>query len=325
VKLTLVLPFTILLAGCAGDVARDAPDTAHDAGPDAARGEPEAVSLLGEPLRRPSIAADRRAALERDLAEARAASERDPDDADAIIWVGRRLAYLGRYREAIAVFSEGIEKHPADARMYRHRGHRHITVRELERAIADLERAAELVRGRPDEVEPDGMPNPYGVPRSTLQSKIWYHLALARYLRHDFEGALDAWLRCMEVVENDDMLVATADWLYMTYRRLGRDEEAAAVLAPIHPAMEILENHAYHRRLLMYRGEIPADSLLAREEEDPVQVATYGYGVANWYLYNGDAARAESLFRRIIEGRNWAAFGHIAAEAELAAPRRPPS
>jgi len=125
----------------------------------------------------------------------------------------------------------------------------------------------------------------------------------------------------MAVSKNDDMKVATSDWLYMTYRRLGRDAEAARVLEPIAADMPILENTAYHRRLLMYKGEIPPDSLLDMQEEDPVQVATYGYGVGNWYLYNGDRAKADEIFRRILEGPNWAAFGFIAAEAEIAAGR----
>ncbi len=123
----------------------------------------------------------------------------------------------------------------------------------------------------------------------------------------------------MAVSTNDDMKVATADWLYMTYRRLGRAEEAAGVLGPITADMRILENTAYHRRLLMYRGEIPPDSLLDIQDADPVQIATYGYGVGNWYLYEGDGERAREVFRRILEGPNWAAFGYIAAEAELAA------
>ncbi|MFQ5751300.1 MAG: hypothetical protein ACE5HI_04820 [bacterium] len=42
---------------------------------------------------------------------------------------------------------------------------------------------------------------------------------------------------------NDDMLCATSDWLYMTYRRLGQVEEAEKVLAAIHKDMEIFVNH----------------------------------------------------------------------------------
>ena len=282
----------------------------------------EAMSLLGQPLFAPVIPDEARARMEEQLAEARANYERNPDDADAIIWLGRRLAYLGYYRDAIRVFGEGIRKHPDDARMYRHRGHRYITTRQMSRAVADLETAARLMADRPDQVEPDGQPNSYGIPTSTLKSNIWYHLALAHYLRHDFESALGAWRNAVDVADNDDMLVASADWLYMTLRRLGQEEAAAAVLERITPDMRILENDAYHRRLLMYKGLIPPDSLMPVDTRDPVQIATYGYGIANWHLYNGDRYTAETLFRRILEGPNWAAFGYIAAEAEVAGGAR---
>jgi tetratricopeptide (TPR) repeat protein len=284
----------------------------------AAAQQPEATSLLGTPLHRPALPPETRARLQADLEAARAAWERTPDDADAIIWLGRRHGYLGEYQRAIEVFSEGIAKHPEDARLYRHRGHRYITVRRLDDAIRDLQRAAELTRGRPDEVEPDGAPNRYNIPTSTLQSNIWYHLALAYYLKHDFERALPAWQQAVAASTTDDMHVASADWLYMTLRRLGRTDEAAAVLQAISPDMRILENDAYHRRLLMYKGLVSPEELLSVDSDDPVQLATYGYGVANWYLYNGDAARAHTLFERILQNTSWAAFGFIAAEAEMA-------
>ena len=179
------------------------------------------------------------------LEEARADLLANPDDAEALIWVGRRTAYLGRYAESIEEYSKGIELHPDDARFLRHRGHRYVTTRRLDDAERDLERAAEMVRGRPDEIEPDGLPNDRGVPTSTLQSNIWYHLGLAHYLKGDFDEALDAYLECMEVSKvNDDMYVATADWLYMTYRRLGREAEAAEVLGSIHEDMDILAKRA---------------------------------------------------------------------------------
>ncbi|HEX6309375.1 MAG TPA: hypothetical protein VFZ69_14360 [Longimicrobiales bacterium] len=313
-RATLAVALVLASAGCAaGGAAR----FAEEPGPRA-----EAMSLLGQPLFAPALEPAARERMLEQLAEARARYEREPNDADAIIWLGRRLAYLGYYRDAIDVFTEGIAKHPADARFYRHRGHRYITTRQIGRAIADLERAAELMRDRPDEVEPDGQPNRFDIPTSTLKSNIFYHLALAHYLRHDFGRALPVWQRALEAATNDDMLVATADWLYMTLRRLGRVTEAAAVLERITPDMRILENDAYHRRLLMYRRLITPDSVMPQDTHDPVQLATYGYGVANWHLYNGDRYTAELLFRRILEGPNWAAFGYIAAEAEVAGGAR---
>lgn len=279
----------------------------------------EATSLGGEPLYRPQLGQERTAKLEADLERARAAYDKAGDAPESTIWLGRRTAYLGRYREAIEIYSGGIERFPEDPRLYRHRGHRYITTRQLAKAVADLETAARLISGTDDEVEPDGMPNAAGIPVSTLHTNIWYHLGLARYLQGRFDKALLAYEKCLEASANDDMKVATADWLYMTLRRLGRQEQAARVLAPISADMELMENHAYHRRLLMYKGELSAESLLeVGPVDDPgLAFATQGYGVGNWYLCNGQVAKARHIFARVLAGKSWGAFGYIAAEADL--------
>lgn len=90
------------------------------------------------------------------LSEAETAFQKDSSNADAIIWLGRRKAYPGNYKEAIDIFSRGIALHPKDARLYRHRGHRYITLRCFDKAITDFKKAAQLIKGQPDEVEPDG-------------------------------------------------------------------------------------------------------------------------------------------------------------------------
>jgi tetratricopeptide (TPR) repeat protein len=279
---------------------------------------PEATSFSGKPLVSTPPIGEAKARLEGDLAKAQADYDRDPSSADATIWLGRRLAYLGRFRDAIDVYSKGIQRHPAEARLYRHRGHRYITTRQLDLAVADLSRASQLIAGKPDEIEPDGAPNRSGIPRSTLQSNIWYHLGLAYYLQGDFARALDAYREGMKVSRvNDDMLVATSDWLYMTLRRLKRDDEARQVLEPIREQMDILENTAYHARLLMYKGLRTPESVLNLNTADDVQIATQGYGVGNWHLVNGDGQKAREIFERVVAGNAWQAFGWIAADADL--------
>ncbi len=258
-----------------------------------------------------------RARHEQNLAAARAAYEANPNDADAIIWLGRRTAYLGRYAEAIQIFTEGLDKHPRDARMYRHRGHRFITLRQFDHAIADLNKAAEIIRGRPDEIEPDGLPNARNIPTSTLQSNIWYHLGLAHYLKHDFERALNAYRECLAVSKNPDGIVSTSHWLYMILRRLGRPADAEKVLEPISVDMEIIENNAYHKLLLMYRGEVSPEELEAAQDPKTVDGTTILYGIGNWHLYGGQPERARPIFERITQGPQWSAFGYIAAEREL--------
>lgn len=238
----------------------------------------------------------------------------------------QRLAYTRvRPKKTLSNFkweylweSEGIGKHPDDPRMYRHRGHRYITLRKFDQAIQDFQVAERLMEGRPIEIEPDGSPNPSGIPTTTLQSNVWYHLALAHYLKGDFELAIPSYLRILDIASNDDNLVASTDWLYMTYRRLGMEDDALRLLEDITEDMTILENHSYHRRLLMYKGLLTPQDLLDVDEPDPVQFATQGYGVGNWYFYNGDRDRAKAIFEQILQAGNWAAFGFIAAEAELA-------
>jgi len=283
----------------------------------------QAISFLGDTLRQLPLPAATRERYERQLAEARAAYEHSPTNADSIVWFGRRLAYLGRIREAIDVYTRGIALYPNNPWLYRHRGHRYLSVREVDLAAADLERATELVRGKLDEIEPDGQPNARNMPIGTLHSNIAYHLGLAYYLRRDFARAIDVYRRELADARNDDRRVSTAHWLYMSLRRLGREREAADVLLPITRQMNVIENETYHRLLLMYKGMLPTDSVLVVGPTGEMSVtdATAAYGVGNWHFYNGRRAEAERVFRRILLGGQWGAFGYITAEAELARMR----
>lgn len=302
----------VAVAACSAPAEKKAEDTTV-----AAR-KPEALSLSGKPLYARDIPAATRTTLEANLAAARAAYERAPENADSAIWYGRRLAYLERYQDAIAAFSDGIAKHPDDARLYRFRGHRYLTVREFDKAIDDLQKAADLVRGKPDSTEPDGAPNARNIPTSTQQGNIYYHLALGHYLKADYEKSLAAWQEAMRLARNNDTKVAVSDWTYMTLRRLGREAEAKQVLDPITPELDVMENTAYHRRLLLYKGQFAVDSLLNPASANELQFVTQGYGVANWYIANGDSAKGNEILDRVLASNYWAAFGFIAAEADVA-------
>ncbi len=276
----------------------------------------EATSLLGRPLPSVALSDATRLDFEAKLAKATADFTKDPDAADSIIWLGRRTAYLGRYREAIEIYTRGIAKHPEDPRFLRHRGHRYITLRELDKAIADLERAAAMVQGRPDEVEPDGLPNAQGIPTSTLHFNIYYHLGLARYLKGDFENALAAYRSCMEASKgSSDRLVATTNWLWMTQKRLGREKEATAALLPIRTDLKVIEDQDYLDRLLVFKGEKNVDELLTGK--GALSAATRLYGAGFYWLVNGEEQRARETFERLASSPDWAPFAVIAAEAEL--------
>jgi len=282
----------------------------------------EATSLFGGPLQRQSFSEATLTRLDADIAASRAAFEAAPTDESAIIWYARRLGYAGRYQEALAVLTKGLESNPSSFRILRHRGHRYITVREFDKAIADLTLADQFFQTR-DEIEPDGAPNRLGIPRSTLRFNILYHLGLAHYLKADFEKAHDVWTRCLiPSRRNDDMLVATTNWLVLTCKRLGHEDEAAALLAPIHRDMAVAEEGAYLALCLLHKGDITEQEAMAMAgvDENPslpgLNNATAGYGIGMWRMLNDNDAGARQMFDRVLNGPSWGAFGFIAAEAE---------
>lgn len=233
------------------------------------------------------------------VAEAEKKLAADPKNIDLIIALGIEQARIWRYRDAIATYSRGLEIAPTNAMLYRHRGHRYISTRQFDKAVADLERGAKL---------------------NDKSFDIWYHLGLAHYLKGEFDRAAAAYEKCRAVAENDDSVIAVSDWLYMTYRRMNKTAEAARVIERITPDMKVEENRSYFDRLLLYKG-LKKESDLITDKMSDLEVATVGYGIGNWHLYNGNRDRSKEHFEKVVSTRYWPAFGFIAAETELARMR----
>jgi len=241
--------------------------------------------------------------------------ENNISDPDKLVWLGRWMAYTGDYRRAIDIYTDGIEKFPDDARFYRHRGHRYISLREFELAIADFKKAAKMVKGKEEMVEPDGMPNAMNIPISSLQSNIWYHLGLAYYLENDLRKAEKTYRIAVETSTNDDKLVSTTHWLYMILRLQNKDEEAKEVLKDINPELKVIENTAYHNLCLFYKGVLPMEKITGDSFSDIMNDAVL-YGIANWFFYNDQLDKSREVYERILSKDGWASFGYIAAEAD---------
>lgn len=281
--------------------------------------KPVVVSLLGTAFYEPDRSADAQSRLDSNLSVAKKNFDADPSE-ENYIWYGRRTAYLMHLDEAIAIFTEGLTKYPQSYKLLRHRGHRYISLRRFDDAAVDLSMAESLVEGLPLEVEPDGAPNKLNIPLSTTQFNIYYHLALTYYLKGNFAEAEQVWKKCMAVSENDDSKVAVADWLYMTYRRQSKTTEAADLLAMIPDSLHIIENDSYDTRIKMYKGILTPDQVLqvdSTASDYDLSLATQGYGVGNWYYYNGDTTKAFDVFKKVVSGKEFAAFGFIASEVEL--------
>ena len=64
-------------------------------------------------------------------------------------------------------------------------------------------------------------------------------------------------------------------------------------------------------------GHRPLQSARHSTKAGTLSGVSLGYGVGNYFLYNGDRDKAMTIFRKIVAGNQWSSFGYIAAEAEL--------
>ena len=266
----------------------------------------ETITLLGDTLRSPEI---KKGKSFDQFKSAQITYFDNQNNAEALIWYGRRTAYMGYYKEAIKLFTLGIKTHPNDARFYRHRGHRYISTRQYDNAISDFEKAVQLIDQKKDQIEPDGLPNAKNIPLSTLHGNIWYHLGLAYYLKNDMNNALKAFNNRSVTHKYDDNIVSGGHWLYMINRRLNKIEESNTVINEVHQNMDIIENMSYHQSCLFYKG-------LLKESEIVIDEVAL-YSLANWYVYEkNDTVKAKQYYQNLLGTGNPYSFAYIAGEAD---------
>ena len=228
------------------------------------------------------------------IARATTALAADPQNVDKIIALGVAQSGARQFREAIETFGKGMKIAPTNAMLYRWRGHRYLSVREFDKAKADLERGLAFD------------PNNYG---------CLYHLGIVRFVRGDFNGAAEMFTRAQPRAPDAGELAGSTDWLWMSLMRAGKKAEAAAMLAKRPDSLQV--SNAYRQRLTLYRGEIKPEQVITPADTADVQVATLSYGLGNYYLVNGDTAKAKSYFQRSVKSSGWPGFGFIMSEVEL--------
>ena len=232
------------------------------------------------------------------IARAESVLAADPRNVDKIIALGVAQSGVRQYREAITTFTRGLAIAPTNALLFRWRGHRYLSTRQFDRALADLTRGAQL--------------------DSTIYG-IWYHLGIVKFARRDFAGAVDAFARALPIAPDSGERAGATDWLWMSLSRAGRGSEAQALLdrkPDVTPG-----GNAYDQRLRLYRGQVSPDSVFTAADTSDIAVATLSYGVGNWYLVRGDTVQARPWFERAIASGGWPAFGFILSEMELRAGR----
>lgn len=231
------------------------------------------------------------------ITKARAALAADPRNVARIIDLGVAQSGARHFREAIATFTRGLEIEPDNALLLRWRGHRYLSVREFDRAHADLTRGSTLD------------PSIYG---------NWYHLGIVQFARGEFAAAATSFERAQRIAPDPGELAGSTDWLWMSLSRAGRVADAKAMLDRKPESRMPPIDNAYTRRLKLYRGEIGPDAVITPADTDEVQIATLAFGLGNWHLIKGDTAQARAAFERSVRSTGgWPGFGFILSEVEL--------
>lgn len=267
-------------------------------------------TLIGTPITEPAWSAATRARLEKDLEIARAVMEVAPEREDSHIWLGRRLGYLARNGEAVDVFTAGLEQFPDSYKLLRFRGRHLARNRQFERAIADYQRAAQLVEGIQDSYEPDGIINARHQYLGSYRSNIHYYLGQTSWAVGDYQATLDGMTRAAAepLVAHDDRRVATGYWQYLALRKLGRHDEAKAVVGAIPEGLELVENHDYYDGIRFFKGTLGEEELLPRAGLNAK------FAVAMVHLIEGRADKAETMLQDLVAGSSQ---GYWPAETEL--------
>lgn len=236
----------------------------------------------------------------------------DSKSPDLLLKLAQAHAAVWQDREAVDACTRGLALAPNNADLLTERGHRELPLREFEKARSDLARAVEL--------------NP-------KKMDAYYHLGLAHYFLSEFAKAAEAFRHAVDMAPNTDERINSTNWLYASLRRGNRPRDAAEAAAAITAEMTNTEPHTLHYlnlvrlfQVRMTEAEVvpPEPPRGGSDIEAELRFDTVAYGVGNWHLYNGEPAKAQEYFRRVLQGRVWITWGFVGAERELTAARKRP-
>src|ERR1700728_1978938 len=238
------------------------------------------------------------------VTDARRSLAADPRNVGLVLQLAHAEAARRQYREAVATATAGVAFAPKNADLYLERGHRELGLREYTAAMRDLEQATRLAPQMLD---------------------AHYHLGLAHYFLGEFDAAAASFDRARSLAKSDDSLIDCSNWLYVSLRRAGNEQQAEQVLARITPEVKNTEPHLYFylRLLHFYQGQLTAEAVLPSPAAGPDDLEgelafdTVSYGVGNWDLYHHNRPEAVSLFRNVVKGEAWNSWGFIGSETEL--------
>ena len=285
----------------------------------------EALSFLGDTLWTLPIDPREGPGRVARLQPARQRAADRPNHVESQILLARRTAEIGRFRDAIALYTQAIAASPVDRRLYRRRGELLLRIRELRLAMQDLQyasRASLAATGiAPEFNEFEG---PGGLVETTLLHSSLHLLGMAFYLDGRFLEARNVWLESLKRAATSDDMVQSALWLFYATHQARLTVEANALLAALPDTIDINRSFAEWDLLRAHRGILAMEQLPVNLH-GPLRTgddALYGYGVGLTLLILDRWEEAALVFRKVLATRDWSALAYLAAEADLARIQR---
>jgi tetratricopeptide (TPR) repeat protein len=258
----------------------------------------EVTSLLGRPL---ESQADDKGVIE----AARKTLTADPDNVALIVKLSQAQASVWQSKEAAETCTKALESHPDSIELLTERGHRRVALRQFAGAKSDLERAASL---------------------GSKNGDTYYHLGLAHLFLGEFPAASEAFCdKGMPLATDNDTKVNFTNWCYATSRRAGLTDKANRAIAWVGSTAPSGHSAHYYNLVRFFQKAkteeeiVPASA--GSDTESELMFTTIAFGVANWYMANGDTAKAKAYFERIVKGKVWGTWGFVGSEVELAKMR----
>jgi tetratricopeptide (TPR) repeat protein len=239
------------------------------------------------------------------VAEAQKNLDSDPKNVDLLLKLAAAQSSVWQNREAVATCTRVLKIAPDNAAALLERGHRELGLREFVHARDDLKRAMTL---DPTKID------------------VYYHLGLSHYFLGEFAQSAVAFRHAVDLAPSTDSRINSSNWLYASLRRAKKPREAEEALAAITPEMKNTADHTlfYLNLVRFFQGRLPQPDAVPQEPpagntdtEMELRFDTVGYGVGNWYLYNGKPEKAREYFQRIAKGHVWVTWGFIGAETDL--------
>jgi serine/threonine protein kinase/Tfp pilus assembly protein PilF len=183
--------------------------------------------------------------------------DRTPYREPGIIWImrGHMQSELGNWEQAIADYSMAIELNTNNWEGWFWRGHLYEKLGQRERASADYSRLTELQLGNLDIesfawnimlIEPEHLRNPAGAVKMATKTveatpevgSAWCSLGLAYYRNGQYEEALEALLKSIELQTTDRDAIFTKFLLSMVNHQLGQEQQANQCFEQAFDSME---------------------------------------------------------------------------------------